>query len=111
MPLDFLLDRFDELPATRALLEQLPAAGKRAGVGGLPGSSAAVLVATLVRRLPQRLFAVVAPTPAPCIPSASRSAQKSPTTSWPVSESRRWRRCYARGGGEPYASWSPRRVP
>src|SRR5881394_1770645 len=64
MPLDFLLDRFDELPATRALLEQLPAAGKRAGVGGLPGSSAAVLVATLVRRLPQRLFAVVAPTPA-----------------------------------------------
>ncbi len=64
MPLDFLLDRFDDLPATRALLEQLPAAGKRAGVGGLPGSSAAVLVATLVRRLPQRLFAVVAPTPA-----------------------------------------------
>ncbi|HEV2670404.1 MAG TPA: transcription-repair coupling factor [Gemmatimonadales bacterium] len=64
MPLDFLLDRFDELPATRALAEQLPAAGKRAGVGGLPGSSAAVLVATLARRLPQRLFAVVAPTPA-----------------------------------------------
>ncbi|HWC74438.1 MAG TPA: transcription-repair coupling factor [Gemmatimonadales bacterium] len=64
MPLDFLLDKFDELPATRALAEQLPAAGKRAGVGGLPGSSPAVLVAALSRRLPQRLFAVIAPTPA-----------------------------------------------
>jgi transcription-repair coupling factor (superfamily II helicase) len=64
MPLDFLLDRFDELPATRALATQLPPAGHRAGVGGLPGSSPAVLVAALVRRLPQRLFAVVAPTPA-----------------------------------------------
>ena len=30
----------------------------------LPGSSAAVLVATLARRLPQRVFAVVSPTPA-----------------------------------------------
>jgi transcription-repair coupling factor (superfamily II helicase) len=64
MPLDFLLDRFDELPATRALAEQLPPAGQRAGIGGLPGSSPAVLVASLVRRLPQRLFAIVAPTPA-----------------------------------------------
>ena len=64
MPLDFLLDKFDELPATRALVEQLPPAGKWAGVAGLPGSSPAVLVATLARRLPQRLFTVVAPTPA-----------------------------------------------
>ena len=64
MALDFLLDRFQELPATRALIEGLPAPGKRAGVGGLPGSSAAALVATLSRRLPQRVFAVVAPTPA-----------------------------------------------
>src|SRR5258705_5280490 len=64
MPLDFLLERFDELPATRELAAQLPPAGRRAGVGGLPGSSPAVLVAALVRRLPQRLFAVVAPTPA-----------------------------------------------
>ncbi|HTI04879.1 MAG TPA: transcription-repair coupling factor [Gemmatimonadales bacterium] len=64
MPLDFLLDRFDELPATRSLIERLPSAGTRIGVGGLPGSSPAVLLATLARHLPQRLFVVVAPTPA-----------------------------------------------
>jgi transcription-repair coupling factor (superfamily II helicase) len=64
MPLDFLLDRFDQLPAARALADHLPAAGIRVGLGGLPGSSAAVLVATLARRLPQRVFTVVAPTPA-----------------------------------------------
>ena len=64
MPLDFLLDRFHELPATRSLIERLPAPGKRVGVGGLPGSSPAVLVAALARRLPQRVFAIVAPTPA-----------------------------------------------
>jgi len=64
MPLDFLLERFHELPATRSLIERLPVPGSRIGVGGLPGSSPAVFVATLARRLPQRLFAVVAPTPA-----------------------------------------------
>ncbi|MDP3910610.1 MAG: hypothetical protein Q8Q14_09455, partial [Gemmatimonadales bacterium] len=63
MPLDSLLDRFDELPATRALLAGLPPGGARAAVDGLPGSSAAVLVATLARRLPQRVFGIVAPTP------------------------------------------------
>ncbi|MGH7520061.1 MAG: transcription-repair coupling factor [Gemmatimonadales bacterium] len=64
MPLDFLLERFQELPATRSLIERLPPPGKRVGIGGLPGSSPAVLVATLTRRLPQRVFVVVAPTPA-----------------------------------------------
>ncbi len=64
MPLDFLLDRFDELPATRVLAEGLPTPGTRLGVGGLFGSSAAVLVATLARRLPQRAFCIVSPTPA-----------------------------------------------
>jgi len=64
MPLDFLLERFHALPATRSLIERLPVPGSRIGVGGLPGSSPAVFVATLARRLPQRLFAVVAPTPA-----------------------------------------------
>ena len=64
MPLDFLLDRFDEVPAFRALAGTLPAPGVRVGVGGLFGSSPAVLVATLARRLPQRVFCVVAPTPA-----------------------------------------------
>ena len=64
MALDFLLERFQELPATRSLIERLPASGMRVGVGGLPGSSPAVLVSTLARRLPQRVFAIVAPTPA-----------------------------------------------
>jgi len=64
MPLDFLLDKFQDLPATRSLIERLPSSGKRIGVGGLPGSSAAVLVAALARALPQRVFAIVAPTPA-----------------------------------------------
>jgi len=64
MPLDFLLDRFGELPATRSLIDRLPAPGRRTGAGGLPGSSPAVLVATLTRQLPQRVFTVVAPTPA-----------------------------------------------
>jgi transcription-repair coupling factor (superfamily II helicase) len=63
MPLDFLIDRLDELPATRALAEGLPAPGARLGVAGLPGSSPAVLLAALARRLPQRLFVVIAPTP------------------------------------------------
>ncbi len=64
MALDFLLERFEELPATRSLIERLPSPGTRVGVGGLPGSSPAVLVSTLARRLPQRVFAIVAPTPA-----------------------------------------------
>ena len=64
MPLEFLLDRFDELPATRALLERLPVAGHRLPLAGLPGSAPALLVAGLARRLPQRLFAVVTATPA-----------------------------------------------
>jgi transcription-repair coupling factor (superfamily II helicase) len=64
MPLDFLLDKFHDLPATRSLVERLPAPGRRLGVGGLPGSSPAVLVAALARRLPQRVFAILAPTPA-----------------------------------------------
>jgi transcription-repair coupling factor (superfamily II helicase) len=64
MPLDFLLERFQDLPATRSLMGRLPSPGKRTGVGGLPGSSAAVLVASLARALPQRVFTVVAPTPA-----------------------------------------------
>ena len=63
MPLDFLLDRFDELPATRALADGLPGAGGRVPLAGLPGSSAAVLAATLLRRHPQRVLVVVAATP------------------------------------------------
>src|SRR5258706_2563969 len=64
MSLDFPLKVFHDLPATRSLIERLPSPGKRIGVGGLPGSSPAVLVATLARALPQRVCTVVAPTPA-----------------------------------------------
>ena len=64
MSLDFLLVRIDELPATRSLLERLPPGGNRHPLGGLPGSSGAVLVAALARQRPQRLFAVVTATPA-----------------------------------------------
>src|SRR5438034_6574028 len=63
MPLDFLIDRIDELPATRALAAGLPGPGSRIPVSGLPGSSPAVLVAALARRFPQRVFVVITSTP------------------------------------------------
>ena len=63
MSLDFLIDRFDGLPATAALADGLPAPGVRLSVGGLPGSSPAVLLGALARRLAQRVFVVIAATP------------------------------------------------
>jgi transcription-repair coupling factor (superfamily II helicase) len=63
MRLAFLIDRLNELPATRALAEDLPSPGARLGVAGLPGSSPAVLLAALGRRLAQRVFVVIAATP------------------------------------------------
>src|SRR2546427_13237394 len=63
MSLAFLIDRFDELPATRALAADLPAGGSRRTVAGLPGSSPAVLLAAIAPRLPQRPFVGGAPTP------------------------------------------------
>src|SRR5205807_2496582 len=54
---------FDALPATRALADALPGAGARRGIAGLPGSSAAVLLAALARRRAQRVFVVVTATP------------------------------------------------
>jgi transcription-repair coupling factor (superfamily II helicase) len=63
MLLDFLIDRFDELPATAALARGLPGPGARLGVAGLPGSSAAVLLAALARRLAQRVFVLLTATP------------------------------------------------
>jgi transcription-repair coupling factor (superfamily II helicase) len=63
MPLDFLIDRLDGLPATSELAEALPDPGVRQGIAGLPGSSPAVLLAALARRLAQRVFVLIAPTP------------------------------------------------
>ena len=63
MPLDFLIDHFDELPATAALAQELPGPGARRGIAGLPGSSAAVLLAALARRLTQRVFVLLTATP------------------------------------------------
>src|SRR5205807_6839707 len=63
MPLELVTDRLDALPATRAFAEGLPASGARQGIAGLPGSSPAVLLAALARRLAQRVFVVITPTP------------------------------------------------
>ncbi|HEX3233237.1 MAG TPA: transcription-repair coupling factor [Gemmatimonadales bacterium] len=58
-----VLDAFERAPAAQDLIPRLPGRGSRLRLGGLPGSSGAVLVAWLARTLPQRLLAVVAPTP------------------------------------------------
>jgi len=56
MPLDFVIDRFG-LPSRDARARGRPArAGARQGIAGLPGSSPAVLLAALARRLAQRVF-------------------------------------------------------
>jgi len=58
--LPLLLDAIERLPAFEQVLNTLPGAGERRTVSGLPGSSAAVLVAALARRLPGRFLVVVA---------------------------------------------------
>ena len=62
MKLKPVLDAFERSPASIDLSERLPARGTPLRLGGLPGSSGSVLVASLSRRLPQRLLTVVAPT-------------------------------------------------
>ncbi|HEX6406112.1 MAG TPA: transcription-repair coupling factor [Gemmatimonadales bacterium] len=64
MSLKPLLDAFERTPTVQDLSERLPSRATALRLGGLPGSSAAVLVAWLVRAFPQRLLTVVAPTPA-----------------------------------------------
>jgi transcription-repair coupling factor (superfamily II helicase) len=59
-----VLDAFAGTPAVRDLSERLPARGETLRLGGLPGSSGAVLAAWLVQSFPQRLLTIVAPTPA-----------------------------------------------
>ncbi|MGH7515334.1 MAG: transcription-repair coupling factor [Gemmatimonadales bacterium] len=58
-----VLDAFARTPATLDLADRLPARGETVRLGGLPGSSGAVLAAWLAARFPQRLLAIVAPTP------------------------------------------------
>jgi transcription-repair coupling factor (superfamily II helicase) len=59
-----LLEAFRRTPAARDLDARIPDRGAMLSVGGLPGSSGAVMVASLAEAHPQRLFAVAAPTPA-----------------------------------------------
>ncbi|HEX3273257.1 MAG TPA: transcription-repair coupling factor [Gemmatimonadales bacterium] len=58
-----VLDAFARAPASVELADKLPERGATLRLGGLPGSSGAVLAAWLTARFPQRLLAIVAPTP------------------------------------------------
>ena len=58
-----LIAAFRRLPPYRALQRTLPLQGQERNLTGLPGSSAAVLVAALARDAPQRVFLVVTDTP------------------------------------------------
>ncbi|HEY0776366.1 MAG TPA: transcription-repair coupling factor [Gemmatirosa sp.] len=68
MALPTLLDAIEHLPAFTRLVQTLPGPRGRVTVGGLHGSSDAVLLAALVRHFPQRLFVLLAPT----VPDAER---------------------------------------
>ena len=68
MALDLLLDALDRLPAFARAVEALPAPGDTLRVTGLRGSSDAVLLAALARRLPARFFTLVAES----VPEAER---------------------------------------
>jgi transcription-repair coupling factor (superfamily II helicase) len=59
-----ILSAFARTPFAQDLPARLPAAGAALRLAGLAGSSGAVMVAWLAERLPQRLFTVVAATPA-----------------------------------------------
>jgi transcription-repair coupling factor (superfamily II helicase) len=59
-----VLDAFERVPSVRDFGERIPSRGETVRLGGLAGSSGAVLAAWLVRAFPQRLLTIVAPTPA-----------------------------------------------
>jgi transcription-repair coupling factor (superfamily II helicase) len=59
-----VLDAFERTPGVYDLTGRLPGRGSALRLGGLPGSSGAALVAWLIRAFPQRVVAVVAPSPA-----------------------------------------------
>jgi len=62
MALEGILEAFESLPAFRRLVAELPGPGLRRAVAGLAGSTDAVLVASLARRLPRQLIVVVTDT-------------------------------------------------
>ena len=62
MALEGILDAFESLAAFRRVVAELPGPGERRAVVGLAGSTDAVLVASLARRLPRQLIAVVTDT-------------------------------------------------
>ncbi len=64
MTLKPVLDAFERTGLVRELPGRLPLRGKVLRLGGLPGSSGALLAAWLTRAYPQRLLTIVAPTPA-----------------------------------------------
>ncbi|MDE3215912.1 MAG: transcription-repair coupling factor [Gemmatimonadota bacterium] len=68
MALDALLDAVSRLPAFERALARLPAPGQAMAVGGLRGSSDAVLLGALARRLDRRFFALIADS----VPEAER---------------------------------------
>ncbi len=64
MTLSLLLDAFERTAFAFDLRDRLPARGLHLALGGLPGSSPAVMLAWLARTFPERFFTVVATTPA-----------------------------------------------
>jgi transcription-repair coupling factor (superfamily II helicase) len=61
--LQLVLDAFGRAPASAALRTRLPSRGSALRLGGLPGSSGAVLAAWLAETESQRLLVVIAPAP------------------------------------------------
>ena len=59
-----LVRTFQALARFTSFIQHLPSRGQQQRVGGLPGGSVSVLVASLADRLPQRTFLVVAAGPA-----------------------------------------------
>ena len=59
-----LLRAFQAQPRFRGFVDQLPAPGASVRVGGLPGASVSVLLASLIQQFPQRTFLFIASGPA-----------------------------------------------
>ncbi|MGH7560001.1 MAG: hypothetical protein ACRENB_03170, partial [Gemmatimonadales bacterium] len=59
-----LPEAFERTPFAVDLPDRLPAPGGALRLDGLPGSSPGLTIAWLAARLPQRLFTVIATTPA-----------------------------------------------